>query len=130
MKRFLSILLIALVGFTASAEIINFRTTAFCQKTMTSYGWTNWSSWSPSDMLITMDLTNDIITIFSPKIQKYYIYDYSNPYYDHMAQCIDYRFRDQDGDNGVMTLCQKPNGQSEIYIRFANIQWAYVVVRR
>lgn len=129
MRRFLLVLLLTVVGLTASAETLRFRSQAYSQKTMASYGWTSWSSWESSDILITMDLNTDIVTIYSPRTQYYKIIDYSNQYYDGTTKCVDYRFYDQDGDRGTMTLAIKQNGQSEIYIRFANVQWAYIVVR-
>lgn len=129
-KRILVIMILSLVTITSSAEVLKFRTKAYSQRESTPYGWTSWTNWEKSDILITMDLNTDIVTIFSPRIQKYYIFGYSEPYYDHMARCIDYNFYDQDGDKGTMSLVVKPDGQSEIYIRFANVQWVYIVVRR
>lgn len=129
LKRVIVILIISLISITASAEILNFRSKAYSQREVKYNQWTEWSNWESSNVLIAMDLNTDVITIFSRRIQKYYVYDYSDVYYDHMAKCIDYNFYDQDGDRGTMSLVIKPDGQSEIYIRFANIQWAYIVVR-
>lgn len=129
-KRILIVMVLSLITISASAEVLRFKTKAYSQREYTYRGWSDWSNWEKSDILIIMDLNTDIVTIFSPRIQKYYIYGYSEPYYDHMARCIDYNFYDQDGDNGTMSLVVKPDGQSEIYIRFANVQWAYIVIRR
>lgn len=129
MKKFLVAFLMLFVGIVANAETLYFRSTGFCQKELRSYGWTSWSAWTNSDVSITINLSTDVITIYSPKTQRYKIVAASNWYYEGTATCIDYRFYDQDGDYGTMTLCMKASGQSEIYIRFANVQWAYVVVR-
>lgn len=130
MKKFLLICLLAVIGvISANAQTWTFRTIGYSQKELKSYGWTSWSKWYDSNMTITMDLNRDIVTVYSPKTQKYKIIDYSDPYMDSGAQCVDYHFIDQDGDKGTMSLVMKPSGQSEIYIRFANVQWAYVVVR-
>lgn len=67
--------------------------------------------------------------IYSDLPQRYKIVDVSAPYMESGAECIDFKFYDQDADRGTMTLCQKTSGQSEIYIRFANVQWAYIVRR-
>ena len=131
MKRILFALILAIVGVcTADAQVLNFRGQAYCQKTLNSYGrWSSWSNWSSCNVPITINLNTDQVIIYSNRTQYYQIYDYSNSYWDSGAQCVDYAFYDQDGDRGIMTLAVKSNGQSEIYIRFNNIQWAYVVIR-
>ena len=40
-----------------------------------------------------------------------------------------YKFYDQDLDFGNMRLMIRKNGQSQIYIDFSNISWAYDVIR-
>lgn len=131
MKKLLIAFIFAFIGiFAANAQVISFRGEAYSQKSLNSYGtWSNWSSWQRCNVPITINLNNDQVIIYSNRTQYYQIFDYSSPYMDSGAQCIDYAFYDQDGDRGTMTLVQKPSGQSEIYIRFANIQWAYVVIR-
>lgn len=120
-----------LIGvFAADAQVLQFKSDAYCQKQINSYGyWSNWSKWEKCSVSITINLDNDVVTIYSNRTQYYKIYDFSGSYYDGTTRCVDYRFYDQDGDRGTMTLAVKANGQSEIYIRFANIQWAYVVHR-
>lgn len=131
MKKFLVAFIFAIVGvFATNAQVWQFRGEAYCQKYLTSYGtWTNWSNWERCNVPITINLNNDQVTIYSNVTQRYQITQYSRSYYEGSAQCIDYNFYDQDGDRGTMTLAMKSSGQSEIYIRFANIQWAYTVIR-
>ena len=130
MKKFLLLLVVMLTCvITTNAQTLQFRSEAYSQKTLTSYGWSNWSNWEKCNVSITINLNNDQVTIYSNRTQYYQIYDYSGSYMDGTTQCVDYRFYDQDGDRGTMTLAVKSNGQSEIYIRFANIQWSYVVRR-
>lgn len=130
MRKFLIAFVLMFVGFAASAQVWSFKGTAYCQKSLTYYGWSNWSNWERCDVPITINLNTDQVTIYSNRTQYYQIVDYSGTYYDGTTQCIDYHFYDQDGDRGTMTLAMKSSGQSEIYIRFANIQWAYIVIRR
>ncbi|MCH5166927.1 MAG: hypothetical protein J1F35_03455 [Erysipelotrichales bacterium] len=131
MKKFLFIFILSLIGIcSANAQVLTFRSQAYCQKTINSYGsWSSWSNWESCNVPITINLNNDQVIIYSKRTQYYQIYNYSNSYYDSGAECVDYNFYDQDGDRGIMTLVIKPNGQSEIYIRFADIQWAYIVIR-
>lgn len=131
MKKFFIILCLTLVSFAASAQIIEFRTTAYTQKQINSYGqWSDWIPWQDSSMLIQMNLNTDIITIYSPVVQRYYITNYVGNYTDKDGeQSAEYKFIDQDGDRGTMKLMVRKSGRSEIYIMFRNIIWVYTVLR-
>ena len=125
MKKFLFVILMIISTCVVNAQVLNFRTTSFSKKVGSS-----WGSWQESSLNITMDLNNDIVTIYSPKIQMYKIYSNVSNYYDSDGDYnMNFKFIDQDGDQGTMTLLQRTNGRSEIYIRFRNIQWCYVVRR-
>lgn len=131
MKKFLLIIFLGLISFAASAQILEFRTTAYTQKQLNSYGtWSDWSPWQNSSMLIQMDLDKDIVVIYSPVTQRYKIIAYVGNYTDKDGeQSAEYKFIDQDGDRGTMKLMVRKSGRSEIYIMFRNIIWVYTVVR-
>lgn len=113
-----------------SVQIWYFKTTAFAHSQNVNGSWKKWSNWEDSDMLLTMDLTNDIITIYSPKPQTYTIYSNPEKGYDSDGDYkIVFDFIDQDEDHGAMWLMQRKSGASEIYIFFANIKWCYRVKR-
>lgn len=114
----------------ASGQIIKFRTTSYTSKEYTPYGWTNWQKYQRSDMLVEMDFSNDIVTIYSPRRQYYKIVNYNGTYTDRDGDTTaSFDFIDQDNDYGSMRLVQRRNGKSEIYIDFSNIIWVYSVVR-
>lgn len=131
MKKFLFLLLILFgIALTSSAQVQNFRTTGYYERTHYSWGWGSWSSRKSSNMLITINLSTDIITIYSPRKQTYYIYQYVDTYRDSDGDLTaEYKFYDQDGDRGTMRLVVRSSGKSQIYIDFANISWAYDVYR-
>lgn len=133
MKKLLLFLTIVIAAFVASpaakAETLNFKATNYTIKTMKNGTWSNWSSWEKCNVKISMNLDTDVVTIYSDKKQVYYVNDYDEPFKEDGATQINYHFRDQDGDKGTMTLVMRDNGRSEIYIRFANVQWGYIVVR-
>lgn len=129
LKRFIITLSIVIFTITASAQTLRFKTQAYSQRDMFYGMWAEWSNWESSNMSITMDLDSDLITIYSPRVQYYKITQYVGNYIDNGASIAEYKMIDQDGDRGTLLLVIKADGQSEIYIKFANIQWAYVVVR-
>lgn len=126
MKKYLILFILAFVSICASAQTIQFRTTGYCFRTSDS----SWSPWEKSSMLLTIDLDEDLVTIYSPVIQYYKIISEGYNYTSGNAEIIDYRCIDQDGDIGTLRLAYRITGRSEVYIVFNNVAWGYIVVRK
>lgn len=128
MKKYLVILFL-FVSTIVDAQTYYFKAFQFAYKEVNSYGkWTNWSNWEPSSVYITMDLDTDKIVIYSPTTQVYQILSYSSSYTDNSGgKQSSFRFIDQDGDIGTLRLRVERNGNSQIYIDFANVMWVYNV---
>jgi hypothetical protein len=133
MKKVILMLLMVLgIGiYEAKAQIYAYQTTEFAYKQVNSYGnWTNWSSWEPSNILLTINFDNDIVTIYSNTTQVYHIIQYVRNYVDDSGgKQAEFRFIDQDGDRGTMRLRIERSGNSQVYIEFSNIMWVYNVKR-
>lgn len=128
----LVLLVLLFVSVTTSAQVIKFRTVAYAENKYNYYTqkWSGWSDWEKSNMLLTFDLKNDRITVYSPVTQIYRIYKAEESYYDSDGDFnMPFRFIDQDGDNGVLKLLQRVSGSSEIYIEFLNVRWCYKVIK-
>lgn len=127
------ILTLALVLYTlgtfAQSNVLWFRTTEFAWK-QKEYGvWSDWTDWEESNMRVKFDLNRDQIVIFSPDIQIYNVLNVEEPPYDPSGQQIKYRVIDQDDDFGHIRLRIENNGNSQLYVDFANVKWVYNVVR-
>ena len=136
MKRFLfNFIILCSFGFIfpfdSYAQTYTYRTTEFAYKQMNSYGrWYDWTPWEDSDMYITINFDTDVVKIYSPVTQTYRITQYIRNYTDSSGGTqAEYKFIDQDGDYGNMRLRIERNGNSQIYIDFANIMWVYNVRR-
>ena len=131
MKRFLLMLVMVFTVTYASAQIYSYRTTEFAFKTMNSYGsWNNWTDWESSDVLITINFNTDVVTIYSPKTQVYKITEFTRKFTDNSGgNQVEFRFIDQDYDRGTMRLRIERNGNSQLYVEFANVIWVYNVRR-
>lgn len=129
MKKFLLAILLSVVALTSSAQIISFRTTAFSHKERTTHGWSSWSNWESDCSLMTMDLTNDMIVIYTQKTQYYNIISIGSHYREGNAEIQEFGFIDQDGDRGTFRLVMRSTGRSEVYIAFNNVTWGYIVKR-
>lgn len=129
-KIFLTLALVfCTLGTFAQSGILWFRTTEFAWK-QKEYGvWSDWTDWERSNMKVKFDLNRDQIVIFSPNIQIYNVLSIEEPPYDPSGQQVKYRVIDQDDDFGYIRLRVENNGNSQIYVDFANIKWVYNVVR-
>lgn len=130
--KYLLAALFLICSISSFGQILKFRTTAFASNSYNYYTqrWTGWSSWENSDMLLTINLNNDVVTIYSPKTQIYSIYDFDGEFYDSDGDYnMVFWFIDQDYDKGKMKLLQRTSGASEVYIEFSDLRWCYRVVR-
>ena len=124
-------ILLCLCVATINAQTYYYNTTEFAYKQKINGQWTAWSDWEKSNMLVTIDFTNDIIRIYSPVHQKYTITQYIKNYTDYYGgKQVEFRFIDQDYDYGTMRLRIEANGNAQIYIDFIDVMWVYNVVRR
>jgi hypothetical protein len=81
-------------------------------------------------MLVTIDWTNDVVKIYSPVMQTYYLTKFVGEYKDESGGVqYEFNFIDQDNDKGTMRLRIESNGSSQLYVDFANIMLVWVVRR-
>ena len=131
MKKILIVfLLIFAFGFSecyAQNDILFYQTTEFAYKHVTeNYEWSEWSDWEKSSLIITINLNKDVVRVFSPKVQTYKIISNQKITTDKEGGIQNiFNFVDQDGDYGTMRLRIEINGNSQMYIEFANIKWVY-----
>lgn len=132
MIKKLLLLVFLFIGVSVSAQVIKFRTVAYSENRydFNLQRWNGWSDWEKSNMLLTVDLQNDVIKVYSPTPQIYKVYESGESYYDSDGDInILFNFIDQDYDKGVVRLLQRRSGSSEIYIEFLNVRWCYRVLR-
>ena len=131
MKKILLTLALVLctLGTFAQSSILWFRTTEFAWKQKEYEVWSDWSDWEDSNMKVKFDLKKDQIVIFSPNVQIYNVLKIEEPPYDPNGQQVKYRVIDQDDDFGYIRLRIENNGNSQIYVDFADVKWVYNVIR-
>ena len=113
----------------SSAQTYTYRSFQFSYKQQLDNGrWTDWSKWEDSNLVITIDYDNDVIKIYSQMPQKYVIVSHSDSYTDESGgRQVRFNFIDQDGDKGTIRFRIEKNGNSQLYIDFADIMWVYNV---
>ena len=131
MKKYLLILL-CFISISGYAQVQWYRTTQYAEATIINNRY-YWGDWESSNMRLCIDIGNDQIIVYSPRIQIYQVYGvYNNgqPYVDDSGGTnIKFYVIDQDYDRGSIRLRVEKNGNSQIYIDFSNVAWVYNVVR-
>ena len=84
MIKKLLLLVFLFMGVSVSAQVIKFRTVAYSENRydFNLQRWNGWSDWEKSNMLLTIDLQNDVIKVYSPTPQIYKVYESGESYYD------------------------------------------------
>lgn len=129
-KLILIFLLLIGTSMMVEAQTYWYKTTSFAYRQVVGYGWSDWTPWEPSDMYISIDFDRDIIKIFSPVTQIYFVQSYDKAYTDTSGgRQVQYTVIDQDRDIGRVRLRVERNGNSQIYVDFLDVMWVYNVIR-
>lgn len=126
-------MLLAMLPFISiSAQKQWYKTSAYAQATVKNGNY-DWGDWEKSNMNICIDLSEDIITVYSPRKQVYRIYGTYNNGEDYTdkngGRNVKFYAIDQDDDKCEIRLRIEKNGNSQIYIDFINAAWVYNVTR-
>ena len=130
MKKFIFIFLI-IFGFVIflNVHIQYYKTTSFAEAKIYN-GKYYWGDWQSSDMVLTINLNTDVITIYSLKTQIYKVYKTGDVFTDNKGgRQVTFYVIDQDYDKGTVRLRIESNGNSQVYIDFLNCAWCYNVIR-
>ena len=81
-----------------------------------------WSDWQPSDVQICINYKQDIITIYSPEIQKYQIVEAMPDPIDATGQQLKYIASNltRNKEYVYIRFRKENNGNSQIYVDFYN----------
>ncbi len=130
MKKLLVIVCLLCVTGLAHAETYFYKASDCAYKTNEGNGWSEWSDWEYSGILITMDMEKDIIKTNGDSPQAYFILSSSDAYADDSGgtqvcfECID-----QEEIKCEVRLRIEENGNSQMYIDYADIMLVFNVER-
>ena len=128
-KPILTILLLTVSVFSYS-QVTKFKTTSYASKSknVSTNNWTKWSEPSDTEILISKDLTNERIKIFSKEEQVYDIIKYYDKDTDSDGdETLSFQCVDVDGIKCIVrfVILNSQNGRKQIYIDYNNIMWMY-----
>ena len=131
MKKLLFILILIFSICAVKAQTYKYYTTCFAYKYYENYGWTDWSEWERSHMLVVISTDRNIINIYSDKIQEYDIYEYTGEENDDdggssfLFQCVN-----KDGLRCQVRLRIQSDGSKQLYVDFSDLVWVYGLEER
>ena len=131
MKKLLFILILIFSICAVKAQTYKYYTTCFAYKYYENYGWTDWSEWERSHMLVVISTDRNIINIYSDKIQEYDIYEYTGEENDDdggssfLLQCVN-----KDGLRCQVRLRVQSDGSKQLYVDFNDAMWVYGLEER
>lgn len=120
--------MISSVGY---GQVHKMRTKAVAYRyVMEDKRWTDWSDFDDLSVLAVIDLDNERFTIHADEIQEYNVVEYKGKEVDSEGdEIISFRCVHADGDACGVDLLKlnSRDGDSQLYIRYADIEIAYYV---
>ena len=133
MKKFIVLLFLMFGLFSVTdtyAQTYKYRAFSAAYKYKQNGYWTDWTDWERVSTLITIDYDNDVIRIYANVPQVYVIYDYDGSFKDNSGgQQVQFSVIDQDYDKGKIRLRIETNGNSQLYVEFADVILVWNVVK-
>jgi len=131
MKKIL-ITLVCLCSFlSVQSQTIIYQASYFAYKYIDNERWTDWTKWYPSKITISINLSDDIIKIYSEEPQTYVVTKYTRTFSDKDGgKQSEYRVIDQYYDKGIIRLRIESNGTIQLYVDFSNVMWVYSGLKR
>lgn len=128
-KALLTVLLLTVSAFCFS-QVTKFKTTSLSIKTKNEITkkWTLWSDPENVDILISIDLTNERIKIFSKQDQIYDIIKYYDKSIDSDGdETLSFQCVDQDGLKCFVrfVILKSQKNRKQIYVDYSDMMWMY-----
>ena len=133
-RKLLLCMFLSALSFQAVAQITKFKSTSFATKFKNEYSgsWSKWSEFEKTEVLITIDLNNERIKVFSKVEQVYDIIKYYEKETDQDGdETLQFQCVNEDGlkCNVRFVILNSQNGQRQLYVDFADMMWVYNIYK-
>lgn len=110
------------MSISSFSQVINFKATSVAIKEI---GY-QWSDQQRCNILITFNLKIDKVVIYSRSFRFIKFITLGQNFIDESGgEWVKYKVISQDDDLGSMRLRVETNGNSQIYVDFADVSWVY-----
>ena len=129
-KLFLCLFFLLISFNTVYSQVIKLKAYAFSYKTQKKFGWSDWMEWQNCKILITIDLNEDRIKIYSKLTQEYDIISSEMEKYDSEGnKYIKLSCIDEFGLRCNVRVVSRSNDNREMYVDYSDVIWVYSVYR-
>ena len=133
MKRIFLIVLAILLGISVSAQTYRYRATQLAIGERSAYsGNIIWGDWQKVNVIITINLDNDYIKVYSAREQNYVIVKYKEKtvYDKYGGESLNMTAVDEEGIECDMSLRVQSDGIAQLYSYYNNSAWVYSNLER
>lgn len=130
MKTFLSFVILFLCCQSLDAQVYKLKATGFSMKyEIDEYTWSEWADWEESNVLCTIDVQTDRITIYSKETQVYDVIEKEEEVIDDEGDwTLPFICIDQDGGRCRIRLMKRAEDeQLQLYVDYNDMKWVYDV---
>lgn len=110
------------------AQVYKYHAYSFSIRYDNGNYWTDWSEPRETEILISINLSENVIKIYSEEQQTYDIIEYHDEESDENGnKHIRMYCEDADGQNCNVDLVKRGNGDErlQMYVRYSDMQWVY-----
>lgn len=129
MKKIPILLLFFFSGVVnVDAEVVKFKTTSVSYMTHDDLtGWSDWSTWEPTEMLVVIDADRDLVTIYSENPQEFDVIDTieENEYDNEGGTSTTFLVVDEDGLRCHLRFRVQSDNSLQLYIDYNDFRYVY-----
>lgn len=118
------------VTLSSYSQTITAQAYAGAFSELTDYGWSDWSEFEETNIVITIDPSNELVVINSQMEQVYQIIETYDLYTDEDGdEFMKFNCVDSEGIVCDVTLGKliSQGGTLQVYVDFADVRWVYNV---
>lgn len=130
MKKTIIVIVLALLCLTSFAQTYRYRASNLAIGSRNYYGNIVWGNWERCRVIITINVDDDYIKVYSDKEQNYVIIEVNDSYKDSNGSNMDFIAIDEEGIECKLRLRVQNDGTMQFYSFYSNIAWVYSGLER
>lgn len=128
MRKILFVLIFALFAIASWAQSYRFVADYSSFRVNKGYGWSDWSDWYDcGSIVITIDLDEEIIRIYSENTQDYVVVEDAGSDYVDGGEMTGVIAVDSRGQRCKIDIVYYYRKQSHLYVRYSDVEFGYMI---
>jgi hypothetical protein len=130
MKAIISLIIVMFCFQSLYSQVYKLKATGFSMKyEIDEYTWSEWAEWEESNVLCTIDVQKDRISIYSKETQVYDVIEKEEEIIDEEGDwTLPFICIDKDGGRCRIRLMKRADDdQLQLYVDYNDMKWVYDV---